>query len=78
MALQLGAGRTRKEDDVDPAVGVEVLVEQADQLTPDRPLFRVHHQGALSDEHKKRLLSSVTLMEGQGDSNSRTIETVRL
>ena len=41
-ALQLGAGRLRKGDPVDPAVGVVVLARVGDRLAPGAPLAEVH------------------------------------
>jgi thymidine phosphorylase len=38
----LGAGRARKTDDVDPAVGVELLVEVGDRLESGTPIAVVH------------------------------------
>ena len=41
-ALQLGAGRQKKEDAIDPAVGVEVLKSVGDPVQAGEPVFRVH------------------------------------
>jgi pyrimidine-nucleoside phosphorylase len=41
-ALQLGAGRQKKEDAIDPAVGVEVLKCVGDSVQAGEPVFRVH------------------------------------
>ncbi|HEX8211787.1 MAG TPA: thymidine phosphorylase [Longimicrobium sp.] len=41
-ALHLGAGRLRKGDPVDPAVGVVVLARVGDRLMPGGPLAEVH------------------------------------
>lgn len=43
--VDLGGGRQRKEDVIDPAVGVEVLVEVGDQVESGQPVFRVHSSG---------------------------------
>jgi pyrimidine-nucleoside phosphorylase len=40
-ALRLGAGRERKEDDIDPAVGLAVEVKVGDEVAPGQPLARV-------------------------------------
>jgi pyrimidine-nucleoside phosphorylase len=40
--LQLGAGRQKKEDTIDHAVGVEVLKCVGDSLQAGEPLFRIH------------------------------------
>lgn len=41
-ALQLGAGRQKKEDAIDHAVGVEVLKAVGDPVEAGEPVFRVH------------------------------------
>ena len=41
-ALHLGAGRLRKGDPVDPAVGIVVLARVGDRLAPGAPLAEVH------------------------------------
>jgi thymidine phosphorylase len=41
-ALQLGAGRQKKEDAIDPAVGVEVLKSVGDPVQAGEPVFRIH------------------------------------
>lgn len=41
-ALQLGAGRQKKEDAIDPAVGVGVLKCVGDPVQAGEPVFRVH------------------------------------
>jgi len=40
--VALGAGRVRKGDPVDPAVGIEFLVRLGDRLERDQPVARVH------------------------------------
>ncbi len=40
--LQLGAGRQKKEDVIDPAVGVEVLKSVGDAVQAGEPVFRIH------------------------------------
>ena len=46
VAAGLGAGRRRKEDDVDPAVGLEVLAPIGTRLGPDDVAVRVHARTA--------------------------------
>jgi len=40
--VDLGGGRRRKEDDIDPRVGVEVLVSVGDEVSVGQPIARVH------------------------------------
>jgi thymidine phosphorylase len=41
-ALALGAGRQKKEDEVDPGAGVEVLVKVADRVEEGEPVARLY------------------------------------
>jgi pyrimidine-nucleoside phosphorylase len=41
-ARAIGAGRLHKDDVIDPAVGIEVLVELGDSVEPGHPVFAVH------------------------------------
>jgi len=45
-ALELGAGRKVKEDEIDPATGVELAVDVGDRVNPGDPLMTVHHNGS--------------------------------
>jgi pyrimidine-nucleoside phosphorylase len=42
FARDMGAGRLTKEDEVDPRVGLEVLVRVGDRVEPGQPVLRVH------------------------------------
>jgi len=45
-ALGLGGGRKHKGDDVDHAVGIEVLISVGEQITEGTPIFRIHAKNA--------------------------------
>ena len=45
-AVQLGAGRARAEDAVDPAVGFELLAVPGDRVTAGTPLIAIHARTA--------------------------------
>lgn len=58
-AVDLGAGRARKEDPVDHAVGIEILKEVGDHISEDEDLFILHASSQSDfDKAKKRLLSA--------------------
>ena len=44
VALALGAGRARAEDEIDPAVGVELLKKRGDRVQAGEELCLLHTQ----------------------------------
>jgi thymidine phosphorylase len=42
LSMSLGAGRQHANDDVDPAVGVELLVQEGDAVEAGQPLATIH------------------------------------
>lgn len=49
-AMRLGAGRERKEDSIDPGVGIEVVAKIGDEVSPGDVLAVLHHRpGDISD-----------------------------
>lgn len=42
FALELGAGRQQKDDEINPAVGIELLVSVGDAVQKGQPLARAH------------------------------------
>jgi pyrimidine-nucleoside phosphorylase len=55
-ALRLGAGRRRKEDPVDHAVGVRVLVKVGQSVTAGEPLAEIYAQTAHDSEEARELI----------------------
>ncbi len=54
-ALEVGAGRKVKEDDVDPATGIELAVRPGDPVTAGQPLAVLHHNDSGDTEALKTL-----------------------
>lgn len=48
-AMRLGAGRSRAEDVIDPAVGIELLVDIGEPVKAGAPLARLHHNSDPGD-----------------------------
>jgi pyrimidine-nucleoside phosphorylase len=48
-ALEVGAGRRKKEDAVDPAAGVVLLVKPGDKVEIGDPVANLHHNGTGDD-----------------------------
>jgi pyrimidine-nucleoside phosphorylase len=53
-ALALGAGRARKDDEIDPGAGIEVLVRAGDHVRQDQPIARLY--GEREAERARRLV----------------------
>jgi pyrimidine-nucleoside phosphorylase len=75
VVVALGGGRMRKEDEIDPAVGVECLVAVGDAVVGGQPLLRVHarseEQAAIAVE---RLRSAVTVVSEPVDARPLVFE----
>jgi thymidine phosphorylase len=52
LAVRMGAGRSRKEDTVDHAVGIRVLRHVGDHVEPSLPVAEVH---ARSEEQAEEI-----------------------
>ena len=60
-SVRLGAGRVKKGDPIDHAVGIEVLHKVGDNVSPGESLFAVHASSkAQLDKARRDLLDAVT------------------
>ncbi|XP_067173743.1 thymidine phosphorylase isoform X5 [Apteryx mantelli] len=63
---ELGAGRRRAGDAINPRVGAELLVAVGQRLQPGQPWLRVHHDGAgLGDAQRRALQDALALCEAE-------------
>ena len=76
--VRLGGGRERKEDVVDPAVGVTVLAKVGDHVSPGQPLALVgyNHEAQL-DNAREVLESAWVVSDGPAPSRPLIIGEVR-
>ena len=63
-SAELGAGRRGKEEDIDPAVGVELLREVGDPVAPDEELARVHARDEDAARRAVDAIRSAFTLEG--------------
>jgi pyrimidine-nucleoside phosphorylase len=64
-ALELGAGRRRKEDDIDPAVGLKFLRKRGDEVVAGEPILEIHYNDATNlAECHRRLRANITIGDG--------------
>ncbi len=62
-ALDLGAGRATKEDEIDPGVGLEICVRLGERVEAGQPLLYLHHAERGVEDCTRRLLSAYTIGE---------------
>lgn len=76
-ALVLGAGRRRKEDTVDPAVGVEMAVRVGDSVAAGDPLAFMIHNDRGVEEAQHRLLGAFCIDDEVTAPSTRIHEVLR-
>jgi pyrimidine-nucleoside phosphorylase len=66
LAVDLGAGRHRKADEVDPLAGITFAVRPGDRLEPGQPLATIHTaRRNRMDEFSQRLLDAIEVSDTQ-------------
>jgi pyrimidine-nucleoside phosphorylase len=63
-ALELGAGRKTKEDDIDHAVGLVFRKKRGAQVESGEPILEIHHNGRGLDDCIARIESAIRIGEG--------------
>ncbi len=64
-ALELGAGRRKKEDDIDPAVGLVFRKKRGDEVVAGEPILDIHYNDSTNlAECVRRLRSAIQLGDG--------------
>jgi pyrimidine-nucleoside phosphorylase len=65
----LGAGRMRKGDPIDPAVGIVFRCKIGDEVPVGEPIGEIHaHAEADADEARRRVLGALTFSDGPVDA----------
>jgi pyrimidine-nucleoside phosphorylase len=64
-SVRLGAGRSRKEDDIDPGVGIEVLVRVGDPVSAGDPLVEITYRDSASLASAQSVLSNTFVISEQ-------------
>ncbi|CAN5922685.1 thymidine phosphorylase [soil metagenome] len=75
VVARLGAGRARKGDDIDPAVGVDLDVEIGDEVSAGQRLALVH---ARSAEDAQRAVTGLQSAIALGDAAARDVIHTRV
>jgi pyrimidine-nucleoside phosphorylase len=76
-AMRLGAGRERKEDPIDPAVGVVVHAKPGDEVEAGRPLAHVHARDAAAAQAAAgAVLAAYELADERVEPPALLLETI--
>jgi pyrimidine-nucleoside phosphorylase len=77
-ALWLGAGRRSKEDDIVPAVGIELAKKVGDRVAAGEPLAYLLHADRGVEQAQNLLGGAIAVAEAAPDPvGSRVIEVLR-
>ena len=80
-ALMLGAGRRRKEDEVDPGVGIEIARRAGDRVSAGEPLVYLVHNDRGIEDAAERVLQAYSIggssPEDSTEETSRVLEVMR-
>ena len=75
--VRLGAGRARKGDPVDPAVGIVLALDPGDEVVAGEPIAWVHARDAgAADAAAAEVLAAVRIVDGPVDVPPVVIETI--
>jgi pyrimidine-nucleoside phosphorylase len=78
VAAELGAGRARKEDRIDPAVGVVLAAKVGDSVSAGEPLLHIHARDeAAAQAAAQRLQAAITVSPGRVAAPPLILEIVR-
>ena len=76
-AVRLGAGRRTKEDDIDPAVGLEICVTVGDRVAAGAPLIHVDYRTEDRRDHAiDALQSAIDIADGVPTTPSLVMEVI--
>ncbi len=76
-AMRLGAGRTRKEDEIDPAVGIEIHAKVGDVVEEGQPLATVAARTSRQwEEHRPDLLGAWTIADQPAEQRTLIHERI--
>ncbi len=76
-ALVLGAGRRRKEDAVNPAVGIEMACNLGDPIEAGQPLAHLLHDDTGIDEAARRVQQAISIGPDKPDIRDLILEVMR-
>ncbi len=76
VSMGLGAGRQHSGDEVDPAVGVDLLVGEGDDVEPGQPLARVHARTDADADAAVARLGELIVVGPEGQPAPTVLEVI--
>jgi len=73
-ALEVGAGRRRKEDDIDPSAGVELLAARGELVEAGAPVALLHHGGSGAPEAMRLLEAAFEIGDARPEPTALVID----
>ena len=77
IALDLGAGRKKIDDDIDHSVGFLIHIEMGERIEEGELLITAYHRGELSNKIILGIKESMKISESNFDVESRILEWIR-
>jgi thymidine phosphorylase len=77
-ALEVGAGRRTKEDDIDPATGVKLEVTLGDKVTKGQPVAVLHHHDTGAETATSMLVKAFEISDSKPSQSPLIIEKLEL
>ena len=77
VALQLGAGRRRTDDRIDPAAGISALVQCGEAVARGQPLLRLHaHDAAIAESLRAEAAAAIEIADEPRPRPPLVLETL--
>ncbi|HUG84121.1 MAG TPA: thymidine phosphorylase [Euzebya sp.] len=76
LSMGLGAGRRRSGDDVDPAVGIDLLVEEGGAVVAGRPLARIHARTQAQAEEAAAVFGDLLTFGESGQAAPTVLDVI--
>ena len=76
VIIELGGGRRRKEDTIDPSVGIRMLVRLGDHVHVGQPLVRVYSRDGSAESARTHLLAAIRITDRSPPATPLILERI--
>ncbi|GMA49980.1 hypothetical protein GCM10025857_13370 [Alicyclobacillus contaminans] len=78
VAMRLGAGRAKRDDVIDPAVGIVLTRKAGEPVKPGEPIAEIHAQtAAAAAAAEQELLAAVEIFDGAAFEDALILDVVK-